>query len=135
MDMIYDLKILNGNLELPFNEYTYSYTVKVKEDVTSLEFSYKLAEDTYVEIKNNELKEKDSIVTLDVYNVNNDVLYTFYVSKESSEDVSGIENYMHSLEVKKDEEINVLNIQLLSLGVFFLITFFFALIFKKSKKT
>ena len=133
--MIYDLKILNGDLELPFNEYTYSYTVKVKEDVTSLEFSYKLAEDTYVEIKNNELNEKDSIVTLDVYNVNEDVLYTFYVSKESSEDVSGIENYMHSLEVGKDEELNVLNVQLLSLGVFFLITFFFALIFKRSKKT
>ena len=133
--MIYDLKILNGDLELPFNEYTYSYTVKVREDVTSLEFSYKLAEDTYVEIKNNELNEKDSIVTLDVYNVNEDVLYTFYVSKESSEDVSGIENYMHSLEVGKDEELNVLNVQLLSLGVFFLITFFFALIFKRSKKT
>ncbi len=133
--MIYDLKILNGDLELPFNEYTYSYTVKVKEDVTSLEFSYKLAEDTYVEIKNNELNEKDSIVTLDVYNVNEDVLYTFYVSKESSEDVSGIENYMHSLEVGKDEELNVLNVQLLSLGVFFLIIFFFALIFKRSKKT
>ncbi len=133
--MIYDLKILNGDLELPFNEYTYSYTVKVREDVTSLEFSYKLAEDTYVEIKNNELNEKDSIVTLDVYNVNEDVLYTFYVSKETSEDVSGIENYMHSLEVGKDEELNVLNVQLLSLGVFFLITFFFALIFRRSKKT
>lgn len=133
--MIYDLKILNGDLELTFNEYTYSYTVKVREDVTSLEFSYKLAEDTYVEIKNNELNEKDSIVTLDVYNVNEDVLYTFYVSKETSEDVSGIENYMHSLEVGKDEELNVLNVQLLSLGVFFLITFFFALIFKRSKKT
>lgn len=133
--MIYDLKILNGDLELTFNEYTYSYTVKVREDVTSLEFSYKLAEDTYVEIKNNELNEKDSIVTLDVYNVNEDVLYTFYVSKETSEDVSGIENYMHSLEVGKDEELNVLNVQLLSLGVFFLITFFFALIFRRSKRT
>ena len=133
--MIYDLKILNGDLELPFNEYTYSYTVKVREDVTSLEFSYKLAEDTYVEIKNNELKEKDSIVTLDVYNVNEDVLYTFYVSKETSEDVSGIENYMHSLEVGKDEELNVLNVQLLSLGVFFLITLIFALIFRRSKRT
>ncbi len=133
--MIYDLKILNGNLELPFNEYTYNYTVKVKEDVTSLEFSYKLAEDTYVEIKNNELNDKDSIVTLDVYNVNNDVLYTFYVSKETTEDVSGIENYRHSLEVKKDEELNVLNVQFLSLGVFFLITFFFALIFRRRKNT
>ncbi len=132
--MIYDLKILNGELELPFNEYTYTYTVRVKEDINSLEFSYKLKEDTYVDIQNNILSNEESIVTLDVYNVNEEVVYTFYVYKDDSKEVSGLQNYMQSLEVQNKEEVSPLNIQFLALGIFFLIIICFSLIFKRKTK-
>lgn len=134
--MIHDLKILNGNLELDFNEYTYFYTVIVPEDVKALEFSYKLADDTYVEVKNNELDKDENTVVLDVYNVNEDATYTFLVYKEKTDTVSGIDNYMKSLEITNNKEVNLYEVQLLAVGIFFFIIIIFSIIFKvpKNKK-
>ncbi len=133
--MIYDLKILNGNLELDFNPYTYEYTVTVEEDVKSLDFSYRLQDDTYIEIKNNELNDLENKVILEVYNVNEDATYTFWVYKEKLNDVSGIDNYMKSLEVNSKESIDLYKVEFLAVGVFFLLIITFSLIFhKKSQK-
>lgn len=131
--MIHDLQILNGTLELNFNEYTYFYTVTVPDNVSSLEFSYKLADDTYVEIKNNDLVEEENTVTLEVYNVNDAVTYTFLVYKNKIEDVSGIDNYMKSLEIEPKDEINLYKVQILSISIFFLIIIIFSIIFRSKK--
>jgi len=51
--MLKDLKILNGNLELKFNEYTYDYTVVVEDNVDSLEIEYVLSEGATIDIRSN----------------------------------------------------------------------------------
>ena len=117
--MLKDLKILNGNLELKYNEYTYEYTVTVDNDVNSLEFEYVLDDDCYVDIKDNNLEKGENIVTLDVYNVDNSITYTFYVYKESEEEVNGIDNYMKSLEVANTNNTEFYKVQILSVSLFF----------------
>ncbi len=133
--MIHDLEILNGTLELNFNEYTYFYTVTVSDEVSSLEFSYKLADDTYVEVKNNELTEEENTVTLEVYNVNDSVTYTFLVYKNKTEAVSGIDNYMKSLESENIDTFNLPKVQILAISIFLLIILIYSLLFhRKTKK-
>lgn len=131
--MIHDLQILNGTLELNFNEYTYFYTVTVPDNVSSLEFSYKLADDTYVEIKNNDLVEEENTVTLEVYNVNDAVTYTFLVYKNKIEDVSGIDNYMKSLEVESIDTLNLYKVQILAISIFLMLVLLFTFIFHRKK--
>jgi len=131
--MLNDLKILNGNLELKYNKYTYEYTVTVEADINNLEFEYELEEDCYLNIRNNKLNEGENIVYLDVYNVDREETYTLYVYKETTNLVSGIDAYKQSLAVAGNEETETYKIQLLSVGVFILIVVIFALIFRKKK--
>lgn len=133
--MLNDLKVLNGNLELKFNEYTYEYTVVVDRNVNSLELDYKLEEDCYIKIRNNALVDGENIVYLDVYNIDNEITYTLYVYKETTNAVSGIDNYKKALEVSSSNNvIKPYKVQLLSTGIFLIIVVLFSLIFKKSKK-
>ena len=129
--MLNDLKILNGNLELEFNQYTYEYTVKITEDITSLEFSYVLEEDSYINIRNNNINSDESIVYVDVYNLDNYLTYTFYVYKENSELVNGIDNFISSLETTNPKEISLYKVQILSVSLFLIIIILFSVIFKR----
>lgn len=131
--MLKDLKILNGNLELKYNEYTYEYTVTVDNDVNSLEFEYVLDDDCYVDIKDNNLEKGENIVTLDVYNVDNSITYTFYVYKESEEEVNGIDNYMKSLEVANTNNTEFYKVQILSVSLFLTLIIIFSILFHKKK--
>ena len=131
--MLKDLKILNGNLELKYNEYTYEYTVTVDNDVNSLEFEYVLDDDCYVDIKDNNLEKGENIVTLDVYNVDNSITYTFYVYKESGEEVNGIDNYMKSLEVANTNNTEFYKVQILSVSLFLTLIIIFCILFHKKK--
>ena len=131
--MLIDLKVLNGNLELDFNEYTYIYTVTVKEDIESLQLDYKLAEECSINIRNNNLNSYENIVYLDVYNVDNEITYTLYVYKENSNTVNSIDNYMQSLEVDNKEQINIMNLQFLGVGVFLALIIIFSIIFRRNK--
>ena len=131
--MLKDLKILNGNLELKYNEYTYEYTVTVDNDVNSLEFEYVLDDDCYVDIKDNNLEKGENIVTLDVYNVDNSITYTFYVYKESEEEVNGIDNYMKSLEVASTNNKEFYKVQILSVSLFLTLIIIFSILFHKKK--
>ncbi len=131
--MLKDLKILNGNLELKYNEYTYEYTVTVDSNVNSLEFDYTLDDDCYIDIKDNILDDKENIVTLDVYNLDESITYTFYVYKESEEEVNGIDNYMKSLEVANTNHIELYKVQILSVSIFLTLIIIFSILFHRKK--
>ena len=131
--MLKDLKILNGNLELKYNEYTYEYTVTVDSNVNSLEFDYTLDDDCYIDIKDNILDKSENIVTLDVYNVDNTITYTFYVYKESDEEVNGIDNYMKSLEVANTNHVELYKVQILSVSIFLTLIIIFSILFHRKK--
>ena len=131
--MLKDLKILNGNLELKYNEYTYEYTVTVDSNVNSLEFDYTLDDDCYIDIKDNILDKSENIVTLDVYNVDNTITYTFYVYKESEKEVNGIDNYMKSLEVASTNNKEFYKVQILSVSIFLTLIIIFSILFHRKK--
>ena len=133
--MLKDLKILNGILELKFNEYTYEYTVVVENNIDSLEIEYVLDEGCSIDIKSNYLKDGDNLVYLDVYDTDlNKVTYTLYVYKENSETVSGIDNYVSSLEVNKDEVVSLYKVQILTVSMFLMIVIVFSIIFRRKAK-
>lgn len=132
--MLKDLKILNGTLDLGFNEYIYEYTLTVKENINNLEFSYVLDDGCYINVRGNVLNNKNNTVYLDVYNDQNTQTYILYVYKESSETVSGIDNFVSSLELSKPEEISLYKVQLLSVSMFLTIVILFSIIFRKNKK-
>ena len=131
--MLKDLKILNGNLDLKYNEYTYEYTVTVDSNVSSLEFDYTLDDDCYIDIKDNILDDKENTVTLDVYNLDESITYTFYVYKESDEEVNGIDNYMKSLEVANTNHVDLYKVQILSVSLFLTIIIIFSILFHRKR--
>lgn len=132
--MLKELEILNGNLELDFNEYTYTYTVTVNKDVNSLEFDYVLEEECYINIRNNTLVEEENIVSVDVYNLDKTITYTFYVYKEESKTVSGIDDFVSSLEVSSEKTVSIQTIQILSCSLFLAILILFSIIFRRKKQ-
>lgn len=133
--MIDDLKILNGNLELAFNEYTYEYTVVVDSIVTSLDINYKLKDDCYINIRNNNLDYGENEVFIDVYNVDKTITYTLYVYREGMQEVNGIDNYMKSLEVVNTESIELYKVQMLTIGIFLFIIIIFSILFRRKKRS
>ena len=131
--MLKDLKVLNGNLELKFNEYTYEYTVVVEDNVNELELEYKLEDNCLINITNNVLDDYENIVYIDVYNEDNIDTYTLYVYKESIDYTVGIDNYKKSLEVINTVEVETYKLQLLASGIFLSIVIVFCIIFHKRK--
>lgn len=129
--MLKELKILNGILELEFNEYTYEYTVTVEDNVSSLDFSYLLEDNTYINIRGNSLSNIENIVYIDVYNKDKTITYTFNVYKESNEQVNGIENFVSSLEIVKEENVSLYKVQILTCSMFLIIVILFAIIFRR----
>ncbi len=129
--MLKELKILNGNLELKFNEYTYEYTVTVDSSVKSLELEYVLDESATLEIVDNVLDEKENIVILNVANEKDIKEYKLYVYKEDEQTVSGIDNYMKELELSKIDNIDIYKVQFLTIGIFLAIIIVFSIIFRK----
>lgn len=131
--MLKELKILNGILDLEFNEYTYEYTATVKENIKSLDFDYLLEDNAYINIRGNNLNAGENIVYIDVYNKENTITYTFYVYKENSEQVNSIDNFVNTLEIKKTESIPVYKVQILACSMFLIIIILFSIIFKKKR--
>jgi len=131
--MLEDLKVLNGNLELKYNEYTYEYTVTVEENINNLELEYILEDDCYIEIRNNELNFGENTVYIDVYNIDEKITYTLYVYKENSNVVNGIDDYKKTLEIVTTNEVALYKVQLLSIGIFLIIIIVFSLIFRRKK--
>lgn len=132
--MIEELNILNGELELKFNEYTYEYTVKIDSDVKELEFDYKLKDDVNIDIRNNIIDDNNNVVYIDVYDIDNTITYTFYVYKENTNLSSGIDNYKKSLEVVNIDPYYEYKLEGLAVGIFFAIIIVFSIIFRRKKK-
>ena len=128
--MLLDLKVLNGNLELKYNQYTYFYTVVVDNDINKLDLEYKLEDNTKINIIDNNLDNIENLVYIKVSNNQEEVTYTLDVYKES-EEVNSIIDYKESLEINNQEEYNLLNVQLLAISIFFIIIVLFSIIFKK----
>lgn len=131
--MLKDLIVLNGDMPLKFNEYTYEYTINVAEDVEELKLEYKLEDECFAKLSNNKLTYGENILSLDVYNIDNKITYTLYVYRENVNEANKIHDYMASIEINNKEEVNINNIQLLSIGIFIVLLFFFCLIFRKKK--
>ena len=131
--MLEKLEILNGILELEYNEYTYEYTVLVDNNVTSLNIDYVLKEDCFINIRNNIIDSDENIVYVDVFNEDNNITYTLYVYRDDVSEVSGIDNYVKSLEIPKNIEVSPYKIQLLAVGMFLCIVIVFSIIFRRKK--
>lgn len=131
--MLKELKIKNGILELEFNQYTYEYTVLVDENILSLEFEYELENNSQLEIINNKINEGENIVSLRVFNEEDEIIYTFYVYKEKTNMVNGIDVYKESLEVSANNEISLYKVQILTAGIFLVIIILFSIIFKRKR--
>ena len=130
--MLNDLKVLNGNLELTFNNLNYEYTVEVEEDIKKLEFSFKYDDGVNIEVIDNDLNNIDNIVYIKVSKDNKEDIYTFYVHKKIINEVTGIDLFKNSLEVK-GEELALYKVQILSISIFLIIVLTFSLLFKKKK--
>lgn len=131
--MLNDLRILNGNLELKFDPYTYLYTVVVEEDVSSLLFDYELKDEYNIIIRNNYLNNNENIVYLDFYNDKDIITYTFYVYKEKLESSNKIDSFMNSLDIATTKDVELYKIQFLCCGIFMSILIIFSLIFKRKR--
>lgn len=129
--MLTELKILNGILELKFDKYTYEYTVQVEDDIKRLDFEYLTTDNVSVNIRNNYIYDGEGLVYVDVINNDNIITYTFSTHKETTNLVSGIDDYKKSLELTKTDNIELYEIQILCSGVFIIIVIIFCLIFRK----
>ena len=130
--MLNDLKVLNGNLELSFNNLNYEYTVEVEEDIKKLEFSFKYDDGVNIEVIDNDLKNIDNIVYIKASKENEEDIYTLYVHKKVTNEVTGIDLFKSSLDIEK-EEIALYKVQILGISIFLIIVIIFCLLFKKKK--
>ena len=125
------VKILNGILELKFDKYTYEYTVLVEDDIKRLDFEYLTTDSVSVNIRNNYIYDGEGLVYVDVISNDNIITYTFLTHKETTNIVSGIDDYKKSLELTKTDNIELYEIQILCSSVFIIIVIIFCLIFRK----
>lgn len=133
--LLQDLKVINGELSIPFNPYNMHYTVSLTDSsVTSLEFQYELKEDAQIEILNNNLNNDKTEILVKVFN--DDESYTYYITvyKEESQDVSYYDHLVKRLESSTQKEVPKYAVPLISVSCFLLILLFFTLLFKKKKK-
>ena len=131
--MLSNLKVLNGTLDLEFDESIYNYTILVDDSVTSLELSYETKNNEYVVVRNNNIVDFENFVYIDVYAYDSIITYTLCVYKDNSNQVSGIDSYLNSLEVQKIDNVTQVEMQCLCIGVFLGIVIIFSIIFKRKK--
>ena len=132
-NMLIDLKILNGNLDIKFDKYTYNYTVRIDNDLNKLDFSYILDNNVSINIRDNNNITDGSIVYIDVFNGKRIITYTFNIYKDNTNEVINVMNIDDELLLEKSNE-NFITTNLLFTVMFFIIIFLYLLIFRKLKK-
>lgn len=132
-NMLIDLKILNGNLDVKFDKYTYLYTVRIDNDLNKLDFSYILDNNVSINIRDNNNITDGSIVYIDVFNGKRIITYTFNIYKDDTNEVINVINIEDELLLEKSNE-NFITTNLLFTVMFFIIIFLYLLIFRKLKK-
>ena len=86
-----------------------------------------------INIRNNNLVSDENIVYIDVYNEEKTITYTIFVYREKTEEVSGIDNFVASLQVSDVKEVSLYEMQILCCGVFLIILIVFSVIFRRKK--
>lgn len=128
--MIHNLKVINGEMSLNFNELQSKYSVVVAKDIKELEFDYKIDEGVNVEIINNDL-ENNNVVELKVTNGDETNSYYFYVLYD--EEVIQINDSHTNLEVEVKENVSPYAVPSIASVSFLLILFLFTILFHKKK--
>lgn len=131
--MLDKLEITNGKLSPNYNKYNDTYTVKIEEDVTSLDISYETNKNTKVKIFGNDnLKEGENRIVISI-NQNDNYEYIYLIAmKESSQTVfSGISD-VTALEVGNTTPVYVA--PLIGASCFLIILTLYALLFPPKKE-
>lgn len=132
--MLEKLELINGKLDLEFNPYIYTYTGRADNETYSLDFTYELNDEkAVVNIRNNALNQDENYVYIDVFLEEKVTTYTFIIYKENLQNVSKIDNFKASLEVKNQEDVSLIKVQILSITLFFFLIILFSLMFKRRK--
>ena len=129
--MLKKLNIINGELSLEFDPLNTRYTVNMKTDDQKLEIEYEIEEKDKISIFNNEITNEVNEVVITVYNEKEIMSYYLEVYPNKEEQVTKVEDYFTSLEIKNKEKIPEYIAPLIATTCFLLILFFFAILFKK----
>ena len=128
------LTILNGELSLKFDSLNTRYTVNMTTVDQELEIEYVIDESDEISIFNNEITDEVNEVVITVYNDEESMSYYLEVYPKKEEQVTEVEDYFASLEVKSEEKMPEYVAPLIAVTCFLLILFLFAILFKKKKK-
>lgn len=131
--MLLNLEILNGNLSPYFDIFVDTYTIRIDKSVNNLELNYEVEEGFNVEVINNEnLKEGENLVYIEVFNETSKSTYTLEVYKEEAKEVINYDDAIKAIEVQKPMP------KYLPWGIFicclFVIMVTFCLLFLRKKK-
>ena len=133
--MLKDLKILNGELSVKFDPLNTRYTVNMTNSDTKLELEYKIDEDDEISIFGNSLDGQDDLVVISVYNDDELMSYYLEINPLESKNVNLEQDYFASLELNSKQEVPKYVAPLIAGVCFLIILFFFAILFKKRKRT
>lgn len=133
--MLKDLKILNGELSVKFDPLNTRYTVNMTNSDTKLELEYEIDEDDEISIFGNSLDGQDDLVVISVYNDDELMSYYLEINFLESKNVNLEQDYFASLELNSKQEVPKYVAPLIAGVCFLIILFFFAILFKKRKRT
>lgn len=133
--MLKDLKILNGELSVKFDPLNTRYTVNMTNSDTKLELEYEIDEDDEISIFGNSLDGQDDLVVISVYNDDELMSYYLEINFLESKNVNLEQDYFASLELNSKQEVPKYVAPVIAGVCFLIILFFFAILFKKRKRT
>ena len=132
--MLKELNILNGELSLEFDPLNTKYTVKVKENILSLDIDYKISNDCQIAIIGNNLVDNYTEVIVTVYNDKEILNYYLFVYKDLSNQVSNNLDELISLDTPVNQEVSSYAVPVISSICFLTILIVFTILFHKKKK-
>ncbi len=132
--MFYFFEILNGELEMPFDEDTYLYNVYVEEDINFLQLNFKMHEGCTINVVGNKnFMDKENYVFVEITKNEKVTTYTFIVHKESDETVFKYDEVIPLEVVNKNNAFNYTPFIIVICIV--LIVVLFKIIFRHKKTT
>lgn len=129
--MLQSLEVLNGEMTPKFDKYNNIYSVKVKDDVTSLEINYTADDNCDINvIGNSNFIAGENRVYITVVSDETRTTYTILVNKEEAETVS-VMDMMESQTIEIKKELPEYVAPLISIVCFLIILITFSLLFHK----
>lgn len=133
--MLSSLIVKNGELLPLFDKYNYDYSVNIAEDVTQLEI-YVVCDNENSKIVvagNNNLTEKENLVTISVDLNDTITTYNLKVYKQATNEVASQKDNYTAVEIDAPHEINKFIAPIIGSCCFFAILVIFVLLFHKRK--